>query len=111
MKANELRAGNYVLFTMDSIPISNPHKLLIDDFKHIDRFIDSGNITPIRLTEKWLIKFGFEIQLVEIVLGDFYLKRTEKHFEYYCNNRVELKYVHELQNLFHDLTKKELIIT
>lgn len=103
MKAKELRIGNLVTGYSYDVAIS------LEDFK--DFYTGDDNIDsykPIPLTEEWLLKFGFENQLVEFVLDNFYLKRTKNHFEYYCNNRAEIKYVHQLQNLYFALIGKEL---
>ncbi|MDV3583431.1 hypothetical protein CMU85_18180 [Elizabethkingia anophelis] len=65
---------------------------------------------PIELTEEWLLKFGFEkhgskwchsVLSTNIIKGNgFYMNYVNK----------EIKYVHELQNLFYALTNEELTI-
>ena len=135
MKASELRIGNWVKISDDISKESYKDELKTMEFK-IRGFNDSSHTEgsqqilywgietilggrkysgsrdidcePIPLTEEWLVKFGFEIHIVEMVFGNFYLKINGDHFEYYCNNRVELKYVHQLQNLYHALMGEEL---
>jgi hypothetical protein len=106
MKASELRIGSIVA---NGVVVSI--KLELNDywieFKD-GSFCRLKNVEPATLTEEWLLKFGFDIQLVEIVLGKFYLKKTENYFEYYCNNRVGIRHVHQLQNLYFALTDEEL---
>tara|TARA_R110000822_G_scaffold233483_2_gene364915 strand:+ start:131 stop:478 length:348 start_codon:yes stop_codon:yes gene_type:complete len=107
MEARELRIGNLVAFYYGDEGLL-AEKVNYNDLEFIHQ--NPQLYKPIPLTEEWLLKFGFDIQLVEIVLGEFYLKKTENHFEYYCNNRVQIKYVHQLQNLYFALTSKELEI-
>lgn len=77
-------------------------------------------INPIKLTEKWLLDFGFKKEDD----CDWYNKSVGKRKElsyntktkcfvigfksYYSDNFSTIKYVHELQNLYFALTNKEL---
>jgi hypothetical protein len=112
MKTNELRTGNYYLaFGVDlkQVETLTKDKILID-------------FTPIQLTEEWLLNFGF----YKCVLFDtfLYIRNTNFHISFYNNiyqlNYKEspksqwipvckdLKYIHQLQNLYFVLTGKEL---
>jgi hypothetical protein len=113
---NELRIGNWVY-----------HEPTIDDWEIIQANpgtmiqceINPEGFDPIRLTEEWLLKFGFEM----INKGFFELKVGNLNFEYTkdLNNnwymlinediKVYLDYVHQFQNLYFSLTNKEIMIT
>ena len=69
-------------------------------------------ISPIELTEEWLLKFGFEK-----VNYTFWVKGLAVHnhdivsfYMLYEQNRTYIKYVHQLQNLYHSLCGEELKI-
>lgn len=99
MKASELRIGNYV-----KDPYNNTIRLV-----SVDK--DASMIRPIPLTEEWLLKFGFEKS------GDHYNKWVDDVRAFILLNdftlcdidlKVEIKYVHQLQNLYFALTGKEI---
>ena len=118
MKANELRIGNY--FLRNNIA-SQVHPSIIEDV-----FNGKSNIKPIPLTEEWLLKFGFIKAKFSSEYWSHYSlingwnvalsHHTEessgvnKGLVYWGDNYVELKYVHQLQNLYFALTGEELII-
>ena len=74
---------------------------------------------PIPLTEEWLVKFGIELNFEELengskllswVKGAFNLeidKDGKICFEVY-SHYIEVKYVHQLQNIYFTLTEEEL---
>lgn len=78
--------------------------------------VDLDRISGIPLTEEWLLNFGFELKnnnsyFNEIKYGIWYNKQKIEPYEigFYCAiSDVKLDYVHELQNLYFSLTKKEL---
>jgi hypothetical protein len=66
---------------------------------------------PIKLTEEWLLKFGFEKKesiwsLNEIELTSWFTFRFSKN----PLKLQEIDYVHQIQNLYFALTGEELII-
>lgn len=72
------------------------------------------NIKPIRLTEDWLLKFGFEKKQIFYYKDKVSVKIWDVHKELefivflkdsHINN---VEYVHQLQNLFFALTNEEL---
>ncbi|WP_185246654.1 hypothetical protein [Chryseobacterium bernardetii] len=77
-------------------------------------------VSPIELTEQWLIKFGFEDKYLTIdkkISSDFTMSLIpDKEDGYYFMPHailkwgVDLKYVHQLQNLYFALTGEELKI-
>ena len=115
MKASELRIGNYVE-SSGGWPLRsvNAHGL-----STILNEIESYK--PIPLTEDWLLKFGFEISdyyknyyngVCSVKYdGDreFILSKDESDANCYTID-AEIKYVHQLQNLYHALTGEELTI-
>ena len=130
IKANELRIGNYVYWSV------NPYKNNLEEITGI--FIDTEGLVekdemiistktmdgelfsefkPIPLTEERLLDFGFEY-FEEHSIGKGYRDKISIRLNkdggfYYVYGIGEyslLKYVHELQNLVFALTKKELTL-
>ena len=125
IQATEFRVGNLFRFiSTDSIErvadirtagIKTPtiNNVLITD------------IEPIPLNEDWLVKFGFENVDDEIDYSEFVLnyvtiegngsdKQEPFHFVRgvdYRERKTEIKYVHQLQNLYFALTGIELTLT
>lgn len=136
MNAKELRIGNFINVTRTH---GRGHKqtyvkeVNLHYLSQIDR--KSTTITPIPLTEKWLIVFGFEECVDYYAIGKsmfFYdIHKSLENSEFYMffdsesnsfnlsfmendnNIRKELKiiYVHELQNLYFALTREELVFS
>ena len=79
-----------------------------------ERFVEQ--ITkPILLTEEWLVKFGFEYDVLEEfyfemngIRGQFYEEENSFEIDHY--ELANCYYVHQLQNLYFALTGKELKI-
>lgn len=112
MKANELRLGNLVLNGGSNIKDITPQTISDFDNKLIV-------LNPIPLTEEWLLKFGFEKQMMWTyainIIGNkkliYYLGEKgwsvgNKNYSDFSN----LNYVHQLQNLYFALTNQELEI-
>ena len=115
MKITELRIGNLVL---DST--KNVHKI-----ERLDEKWDFGDKFPIPLTEEWLLKAGFkEIKF----LNEYFVQENGyKHldmivrygvfdghrflFDFANEKCVNLKYVHQLQNLYFALCGEELVFS
>ena len=100
MKASELRIGNIVKQgIIESIGIS-----LI---QVSDTIYESEVIESIQLTEEWLLKFGFRkvyktcYQYKDFILDDRFIMMD-------IDITIQLKYVHQLQNLYFALTGEEL---
>lgn len=118
MKANELRIGNWVRKENYSPEF---HKIEIEDFAILER---SHNFyQPIPLTEEWLLKMGFELSGHQ--LGEEYSRGNFSMYYYngdypdyegeilascFNGNNVEIKYIHQLQNIYFALTGEELTI-
>lgn len=124
MKASELRIGNIIHRNVYDIdPDGNK---VYDPDGNEEEVVDLDTLTAIithksndyfliPLTEEWLLKFGF--------------KKYSNRAQYYHNEKfkysfihktlaanfgrikIELKYVHQLQNLYFALTGNELTLT
>jgi hypothetical protein len=85
--------------------------------------MESESVKPIPLTEEWLLKFGFDKTLnqyktvTSINKGNsenipFIVLYLDNEFQYDdLRFRTNLKYVHQLQNLYFALTNEELKLT
>ena len=114
MKSNEVRVGNFILFS------GVQTRVIPADFATQCRGINSSempNFNPIELTEEWLIKAGLE------KTKDYYIStKTEMYKGFRFNLRVlaneytfcyegffkKIEFVHQLQNLYFELTGSEL---
>jgi len=128
MQASELRIGDFVFEKYSGVMIVsaiNPQKRVESDNDCVylkkqlelpSGYYNCEKIEPIPLTEEWLVKLGFE----KNETGFYYKGRFTYHNEYgwkileqWVKNWVgvsELKYVHQLQNLYFSLTGEELTI-
>ena len=117
MEANELRIGNLLesetsncLFTKGIIEVD------FSTFQKISLYDCLKNLKAIPLTEEWLLKFGFKYNNPTYEWYDksavFFIQVNYLGFDLIAkfHNQVikEIKYVHELQNLYFALTGKEL---
>ncbi len=124
MKVHELRIGNFVKHTIES----NNHvdrELIIDDFIVIYNFTQSEEeipYKPIILTEEILLKCGFEnngdcddIEYLQLEVIKMMILHSDSSDDFnicvlhdYRGKVNEYKYLHQIQNLYHALTGKEL---
>lgn len=117
MKAQELRLGNLVYDTGGKVNTIN-----MDAFKYLLSYGDTDicQVKPIPLTEEWLVKFdGKKILYSEIKdysFGDYSVTIIKDVFKFWVVDSIdsplciEIKYVHQLQNLYFALTGEELTI-
>jgi len=131
MKVKELRIGNYVNYVSQKVIVLQTSIEGRNDWDvELGYFEDSigfprkiNKITPIPITKEWLLKFGFkkeERKLYSLYVddnldislwSDIYFKNPT--IELTCNGRVvckDIKYIHQLQNLYFALTGEELKI-
>lgn len=116
MKASELRIGNW--FKEDILEQTYAQitaEQILDFYEDpLDDFYK-----PIPLTEEWLLKFGFISMYSNYTIkaGDYYnsIKQDCGKWIYSydesdagCYELKEIKYVHQLQNLYFALNDKEL---
>jgi len=117
MKSTELRIGNIIEFfdselgfsniVVDADTIKNVQYHNDDEFDNMDNYYNA-----IPLTEEWLVKFGFEkVNGYGYKIFGNWLQKEDGIFWYNVNgNFIEIKSVHQLQNLYHALTGEELTI-
>jgi hypothetical protein len=114
MEANELRIGNYVNSKAKTLIIVSGWEL----YNMTVRENRNGNIfiEPIPLTEEWLLKFGLkkDTQINGYDMEIYFHKNKWGLNIAECPNEsagfwVELKHVHQLQNLYFALTGEELL--
>lgn len=119
MESKELRVGNLVYESKRSKILRKKIGVEICEIKslnihHLESFPESENFEPIPLTEEWLLKFGYikgKIYYTEKEHGtiSFYFNDSEElKCEVYDWTYDNIKYVHQLQNLYFALTGEEL---
>lgn len=122
MKANELRIGNFFMDAKDRLCSVDEISKDIEDCRisSIHDCITTHPIKPIPLTEEWLLKFGFDESMNDKY--KYYLKPTalfrglgdcNDRFYYFMSGQskaIEIKHVHQLQNLYFALTGEELTL-
>ena len=111
MKESELRLGNWVgLYAGDTI-VCQEHKIVVSDFEHIEALCLVG-FRPIPLTEELLLRLGLKKMLeTEYTLNTYEFagfKLWIHKGKFLFDSRIEINYVHQLQNLYFALTGKEL---
>lgn len=118
MKATELRIGNLIEYKIaDELDERKEwwevSKVDFQDLTWLDSNPEDANFRPIKLTEEWLLKFGF----VKKEIGYSKLTEMEQCFlisfgKHTSVNGIkfnnEIKTVHQLQNLYFALTGEEL---
>ena len=123
MKLNDLRLGNKLLIT-DTNEVCT---IISFSGKYI--LYDSGTrsgqalfkcFEPIPLTKEWFAKLGMKyyslptksdnkIGYYTLKYGNRFKINSSNGKYSFLNFRKEIKYVHELQNLYYVLTEKELL--
>ena len=127
IQINELRIGNLIRVNgiLSKIEIINNELdevyFLGEDFYHSDFCC---NIEPIQITEEWLLKLGFSVlnesssgkRYGYVINGVFdsdltftFWKTTREAGKFFRRD-LELKSVHQLQNLYFALTGAELTV-
>jgi len=105
LKQSDLRVGNYILRDGKQIQVTA-----------MTIFCLGKHHQPITLTEEWLLKFGFK--------KDGFLNSANRWMSIFNQPLIqgngyftipnypltEIHYVHQLQNLYYDLTREELTI-
>lgn len=122
MKANELRLENLVesleaVLTVDTITSGSSVDLRTAEGKIYNTPLELCK--PIPLTEEWLVKFGiYTYESKEFLNKGVVYYSSDNVFYIYSGMgdedsygfKIEIKYVHQLQNLYFALTNEELII-
>ena len=140
IQASELRIGNFIGMNLEEYPNNFFTSLEIGEtmkvydglitlkgaaIKRVETsFMYVDDFEPIPLNEDWLVRFGFENVDDEIDYSEFVLnyvtiegngsdKQEPFHFVLgvdYRERKTEIKYVHQLQNLYWCLCGEELKI-
>jgi len=137
IQANELKKHNLVYFENINVGVRPSERELIElkyftsnkcigqDFDcALLHEVDFKQVAPIPLTEKWLVKFGFELEGEDYSIPNFMFEIRKKLKSYsdvfvlfHDNNDmdkimeiVEISHVHQLQNIYFALTGNELQI-
>lgn len=113
MKANELRIGNIVLrkeFLHSNLENCRFDKIVVTHNDINACHIYNRHFEPIPLTEEWLFKFRF---VYNPHSSEFHGKNMIFHNwikdrGYVSWGSTQIKYVHQLQNLYFALTGEEL---
>ncbi len=113
MKEGELRINNFYEYAN---PISED-KYFQWGWNHFQSEKNNLNLyKPIPITKEWLVKFGFELLDTHIEKFPITLNTIKDGYDFsYFPSRhdekgsVMIKYVHQLQNIYYDLTGDELI--
>jgi len=111
INVNELRIGNWFIPCLFDDEQLEPRPLKARDFFALSENPNWGK--PITLTEEWLLKFGFEQDKKYKYwrIGGFVLNLKEDGRYYLWHIGIfPLDYVHQLQNLYFELERKELTI-
>lgn len=118
MEAKNLRIGNYLIWGYNDdicrlLKVSENECAFLAVKKRESTYCDTDYLKPVKLNEYWLQGFGFkenefsynwenETRLSIYKAGDCFMAQID-------NTTIdEIKYVHELQNLFFAFTKMEL---
>ena len=116
MKIIEVRVGNLIEYNNNGCPvyICGIYNEYIY-YNHLRCCSPANTMNPIKITEKWLFKFGFELseQSDDVFeIGNFQILRMLGNtFELFSHDSpVEIKFVHQVQNLYFALTGSELVL-
>jgi len=135
MNAKELRLGNYINHKFDELEFNEV--VGVDwEFIYLSNitcdYVSFDDCEPILLTEEWLLKMGFELlheyehdftekifginitdcnneEKLRISLPFQTIEIGDEDSSYYVAN-INIKHVHQLQNLYFALTGEELTI-
>lgn len=85
------------------------------------KFYNEWQAEPIKINGMWLEKFGFKLEVINEDERPVYILNMDEYFYIdfdtlqpmdagYPIAKVKIEYVHQLQNLYFDLTGQELTI-
>lgn len=114
MKAKDLRVGNIVYYFSDNSDTWFNDRVLSEN-DMICLLSDNGDHAEnIPITDSWLLKFGFEHKKT---IGGYSKWSNKKmrllDMKFYFDSSeyfIRIRYVHQLQNLYHALTGEELTL-
>jgi phosphotransferase system IIA component len=117
--ANELRTGNIVYLTKSNFKTVKGYQLDAFDIYKLSEN-DCSDVKPIIITREWLLKLRFkrkerksfstgkEVLFYTYKLKGFTFNTVQEQWYYKGVFLDDIKYVHQLQNLYFALTQKEL---
>lgn len=129
MKASELRLGNYIKrpngaqYNGEIVQVN----ILTIAVEFKENQTNNHRFLPIKLTEEWLLKFGFhkdgewyEKSMNYSIFNEIIVSLNLKRFNVCESSYVDtyheicltdkLEYVHQLQNIYHSITGEELTL-
>jgi hypothetical protein len=125
MKSTELRIGNYLQGKTRFVKVTKIYSEHAIGIGSGDPYYVSGEnpcLTPIPLTEEWLLKFGFKKNIdtsysrndISLFIDkrlktNLFLQENMNDFKWF-GYECKIQYVHQLQNLYFALTGEELTI-
>jgi len=118
MKSNELRIGN--LYSENGIA-KTVMPIDIQNLLRCEKHGIESDMKPIVLTEEWLLKFSFKHRIdrdivayekKNLIVEYLFDRWTARLYETHLTSIqiIELKFVHQLQNIYFALTSEELIL-
>lgn len=114
MEVKGLMIGNYIYYKgkLDRIGVVGSNCSYLEGYGN---GADDKDITPIPLTEEWLLRFGWEKLLTAIgMFNETWINRFVKIEKTksgdFLFKSIHIKYVHQLQNLYFALTGEELVL-
>ena len=121
MKSSDLRIGNLVDLGNRIAKVTEINHLacvVVDLEETQDTIEDYERVKGIILTEEWLLKFGFELDIEDdgYSKGKYKISVSDEgciffiYDSYYPIEICEFKYIHQLQNLYFALTGEELVV-
>jgi hypothetical protein len=111
MNVKGIRIGNYLMRLDDTVFVVSS-----DDIQIIDKWSGSRDLLPkpVPLTKEWMLKFHFNIDPYKnYELNNININRKTFEISIFTSDNwitipVKIEYVHQLQNLYFDLTGEEL---
>jgi hypothetical protein len=122
MEASELRIGNKVLnpyhgkiYTVEGFKYAREHggerRAYVSTYEHSQNSVNMSILQPIPLNEKWLLEAGAKAvngSNNQWQLGNFTVDKKESGYSVspVKGYSIDVKYLHELQNLYYYHHKK-----
>jgi hypothetical protein len=134
MESRDLRIGNYLIIDGVLVRVRSVYSFTNGSFKNNEGRVEAyrydsifepkkisagiNRFEPIPLTEEWLVKFGFnfsgynnEDKALYKIDDEVWIVKNIVTKQFYLNEyQLEIKHVHQLQNLYFALTNEELTI-
>jgi hypothetical protein len=118
MKASELRIGNQIYINGVLHKITGADIFFISQNETFEVDVSSHN--PVKLTEEMLVKLGFKFEYEKVLdrvysSGDFVLYWNKQYgYRLFYHDKflsIGIFYLHQLQNLYLDVTGKYIFLS